>query len=129
MTLHRVSRYTMALALLALPAVAGAQGFGLNEIGSCALARGYAATAMPCDDASSIYWNPGALQRARGWSVYAGAAAIQINGDFIQDTTFRTYEGDVPTAEILCAASEADLWAAARGLGPHHLRSLFQSLT
>ncbi len=100
MTLHRVSRYTMALALLALPAVAGAQGFGLNEIGSCALARGYAATAMPCDDASSIYWNPGALQRARGWSVYAGAAAIQINGDFIQDTTFRTYEGDVPTAVV-----------------------------
>lgn len=35
----------------------------------------------------------------------------------------------VVTAEILCAASESDLWAAARGLGPHHLRSLFQSLT
>lgn len=38
-------------------------------------------------------------------------------------------EQDVPTAEILCAASEADLWASARGLGPHHLRGLFQSLT
>ena len=35
----------------------------------------------------------------------------------------------VLTAEILCAASESDLWAAARGLGPHHLRGLFQSLT
>ncbi|HVX88451.1 MAG TPA: hypothetical protein VG940_05945 [Gemmatimonadales bacterium] len=35
----------------------------------------------------------------------------------------------VPTAEILCAASESDLWAAARGLGPHHLRGLLQSLT
>ena len=40
-----------------------------------------------------------------------------------------TGETPVPTAEILCAASESDLWAAARGLGPHHLRSLFQSLT
>ncbi|HTK55543.1 MAG TPA: hypothetical protein VL295_01880 [Gemmatimonadales bacterium] len=37
--------------------------------------------------------------------------------------------GPVLTAEILCAASESDLWASARGLGPHHLRSLFQSLT
>ncbi len=100
MTLHRVTRYTMALALLALPAVAGAQGFGLNEIGSCALARGYAATATPCDDASSIDWNPGAMPSARGWSVYGGAAIIQINGDFIQDTTFRQYEGDVPTAVV-----------------------------
>lgn len=35
----------------------------------------------------------------------------------------------VPTAEILCAATESDLWAAARGLGPHHLRGLLQSLT
>jgi hypothetical protein len=38
-------------------------------------------------------------------------------------------ETPVPTAEILCAASESDLWAAARGLGPHHLRGLLQSLT
>lgn len=37
--------------------------------------------------------------------------------------------GDVPTAEILYAANESDLWASARGLGPHHLRGLFQSLT
>ena len=35
----------------------------------------------------------------------------------------------LPTAEILCAATESDLWAAARGLGPHHLRGLLQSLT
>jgi hypothetical protein len=35
----------------------------------------------------------------------------------------------VLTAEILCASTESDLWASARGLGPHHLRSLFQSLT
>lgn len=35
----------------------------------------------------------------------------------------------VATAEILCAAYEADLWASARGLGPHHLRGLYLSLT
>jgi long-chain fatty acid transport protein len=86
--------------MLALPAAAGAQAFGLNEIGSCALARGFAATAAPCDDASTIYWNPGALPRTPGWSVYGGATAIKINGDFTQDTTLRRYEGDVPTAVV-----------------------------
>lgn len=35
----------------------------------------------------------------------------------------------ISTAEILCAATESDLWASARGLGPHHLRGLLQSLT
>ncbi len=100
MTLHRASRYTLALALLALPAAAGAQAFGLNEIGSCALARGFAVTATPCDDGSSIYWNPGAMPRNRGWTVSGGAAIIKIDGDFIQDTTFRRYEGDVPTAVV-----------------------------
>ena len=100
MTLHRASRYTLALALLALPAAAGAQGFGLSEIGSCALARGFAATAAPCDDGSSVYWNPGAMPRARGWTASGGAAIIQINGDFIQDTTNLRYEGDVPIAVV-----------------------------
>ena len=38
-------------------------------------------------------------------------------------------DGECHTAEILCAAHEADLWAAARGLGPHHLRGLYSSLT
>jgi long-chain fatty acid transport protein len=100
MTLHRASRYTLMLALLALPAAAGAQAFGLNEIGSCALARGFAATASPCDDASSIYWNPGAMPRARGWTVSGGAAIIKIDGSFVQDTTGREWEGDVPTAVV-----------------------------
>jgi long-chain fatty acid transport protein len=100
MTLHRASRYTLALALLALPAAAGAQAFGLNEIGSCALARGFATTALPCDDGSSIYWNPGAMPRNRGWTVSAGAAIIKIDGSFLQDTTFTRFNADVPTQVV-----------------------------
>ena len=100
MTVHRVSRFTFALALLSLPAVAGAQAFGLNEIGSCAVARGFATTSIPCDDASSIYWNPGAMPSSRGYSVYGGAAIIKIDGDFTQDTTGRRWSGDVPTAVV-----------------------------
>jgi len=100
MTLHRVSRYSLALALFVLPAAAGAQAFGLNEIGSCALARGFATTSLPCDDASSIYWNPGAMPGKRGFSLYGGAAIIKIGGSFTQDTTHMEYQGDVPTAIV-----------------------------
>ncbi|HSC59008.1 MAG TPA: hypothetical protein VLC11_05550 [Gemmatimonadales bacterium] len=32
------------------------------------------------------------------------------------------------TAEIFCAASEAELWQAVRGLGSHHVRDLYRSL-
>ena len=99
MTLHRASRFTLALAL-ALPAVAGAQGFALNEIGTCAISRGFANTAAPCDDASSVYWNPGMMPRARGLQVYGGATSIKINGSFTRDTSGATYNAEAPTAIV-----------------------------
>ena len=97
MKLHRATRFALALGLLGLPAVASAQGFGLNEIGSCALARGFATTSAPCDDGSSIYWNPGAIPKKQGLTALAGVAAISLDGSFTQDTTFKTYDMDVST--------------------------------
>ncbi len=100
MTLHGASRYSLAFALLALPAVASAQAFGLNEIGSCALARGFAVTGAVCDDASTIYWNPGAMPSRNGFSFYGGAAIIKLDGAFTRDTSFRRYEATAPTAAV-----------------------------
>jgi long-chain fatty acid transport protein len=100
MSSARTSRYTLALALLGLPTLAGAQAFGLNEIGSCATARGFAATAAPCNDASSLYWNPGAMPRKQGFSLYGGVAAIAVSGDFTQDTSRNRYQADVPTSFV-----------------------------
>jgi long-chain fatty acid transport protein len=99
---HRLTRYlTVAGSLLvALPAAARAQAFGINEIGTCAASRGFAVTGSPCNDASSIFWNPGMLPATKGWHVLAGAAAIFIGGSFTQDTTFQKFEGDVPTALV-----------------------------
>ena len=84
---------------LAVPVVAAhAQGFGLNEIGSCAIARAGANTSAPCADASSLYWNPGAVSSVpAGTSIYAGGSAISVKGNFKQDVTGRQYDGDVPT--------------------------------
>jgi long-chain fatty acid transport protein len=88
-----------AAAVCALPAAqraAGAQGFGLNEIGSCAIGRGFATTGAPCEDASVLYWNPAAATRLRGLSVYGGVTGIQVKGSFTQDVSGRKHEGDVP---------------------------------
>ena len=80
-----------------LPASVEAQAFGLNEIGSCAVARGFATTASPCADASTIYWNPAAATSLAGWNVTAGAAAISLKGSFRQDSTGRTFDSNAPT--------------------------------
>jgi len=99
---HRLTRYLAVIGsvALAVPVSAPAQAFGINEIGTCAASRGFAVTGSPCKDASSIFWNPGAATRQKGWNVLAGAAVIMINAEFQQDTTFREYESEVPTAIV-----------------------------
>jgi long-chain fatty acid transport protein len=95
---HRLTRYlTLAASLSLAPALAGAQGFGVNEIGTCAASRGFAVTGSPCKDASTVFWNPAATGALTGWNFLAGAAVIDIGGSFTEDTTFRVFEGDVPT--------------------------------
>jgi long-chain fatty acid transport protein len=96
MDLRRLAPGLAALALLATPAAARAQGFGLNEIGSCAIGRGFAVTGSPCADASYVYWNPGAGTLQQGWSVLAGLATVSVDGGFVSDTTGRVDRADVP---------------------------------
>jgi long-chain fatty acid transport protein len=96
MNVHRGTRYCLTLAVLLAPALAGAQGFGLNEIGSCAVARASATTATGCRDASAIYWNPAALSSLQGNQILVGLASIAVSGDFTQDTTGRRFNGDIP---------------------------------
>src|SRR5581483_8803331 len=74
-----------------------AQGFGVNEIGACAVGRGFAVTASPCRDASTIFWNSAAATSIDGWNVAAGVSAIAVNGSFTQDTTGRKFDSKVPT--------------------------------
>ena len=101
MQLRRGSRYWLALTALTFAGSAlRAQGFGLNEISTCGLGRGYAAVASGCHDASAIYWNPAAAATLDGWNWVVGASSIAVDGKFVQDTTFRTYKGDVPTAIV-----------------------------
>ena len=96
----RLTGVSWCFALVAgcgIPSALSAQGFGLNEIGSCAVARAQAATGAPCQDASVIYWNPAAATMLKGWSAYAGVAAVNVDGSFTQDTTAAVFPGEVPT--------------------------------
>ena len=93
----RPGRYFAFLTALAAPAALHAQGFGLNEIGSCAVARASATTGAPCEDASALFWNPAYGTRLKGTSVYGGLAAIQVAGDFTTDSSGQQYRGNVPT--------------------------------
>jgi long-chain fatty acid transport protein len=97
-TRPRATVLGLALTLAGVsPANAWAQGFGLNEIGTCAEARGFANTGAPCHDASSIYWNPAATASLPGFSIYGGASAIRLLGGFKQDSTRHQYNANVPT--------------------------------
>jgi long-chain fatty acid transport protein len=100
MTFRPALRPLLALAVLLAPGAAGAQGFGVNEIGSCAVARSYAVAGAPCADASTIFWNPGFAATLRGWSVLAGIAAIDLAGDFERDTLGTMYETKAPIAPV-----------------------------
>jgi long-chain fatty acid transport protein len=91
----------VALALLvAAPGRAEAQAFQLNDVGSCATARGYATTGAPCKDASDIYWNPGAATDLSGFSFYGGSAVLRVMGSFTADTTGHKYNSNAPISAI-----------------------------
>ena len=98
MNLTRHGWYYVAIATLLSPMAAPAQGFGLNEIGSCAVARGFAVTGSPCRDASVIYWNPAAAALLSGNSLVIGGASIGVKGAFNRDSSLGRFPSDVPAA-------------------------------
>ena len=65
---------------LVLPGALHAQAFGLNEIGSCAIARGLRDDGVALQDASTIYWNSAAAAWLHGWNVSGGVASVAVNG-------------------------------------------------
>lgn len=101
MLLRRATRSLLwSTAAVLLPAIAGGQGFALNEIGSCAIGRGFAVTGGGCIDASLLFWNPAGLARLDGGNALIGVSAIQLNGGFTRDTTAKRFESDVPLAIV-----------------------------
>lgn len=119
----KVARVALSFALLACSASGAirAQAFELNEIGTCAIARGMAATGATCNDPSLIYWSPAATVTLPGWSAYVGVAGIRVTGSFTADTTGREDRADVPIEfpphVFVNYTSKSGRWAA--GLGAY----------
>lgn len=102
MEMQRYHRLFLAVcaSLTFAPGVAHAQAFGLNEIGSCAFSRGFAATSAPCNDASSIFWNPAATAGLKGNTILAGAAVIAVNAKFTRDSALGSHKSDISPAMV-----------------------------
>jgi len=105
MTLHRATRFMLALALLELPAAAGAQAFALNEIGSCALARGFATTSAPCDDASEHLLESGQDAERPRMVGYGGAAIIALRAPSPRTRRSRVRERTSPRRSFRISSS------------------------
>jgi long-chain fatty acid transport protein len=78
-----------ALALLALPRTATAQGYSVNEHSACATARGGTAVASPCPDGSAMVYNPAGLTHLKKGEniIAAGVTLIMPSGGFTNDNT------------------------------------------
>jgi long-chain fatty acid transport protein len=99
--LRRATRSLLwSSAAVLVPAFAGAQGFALNEIGSCAIARGFAVTGGACKDASTLFWNPAGAAQLPGTSALVGISGIMLDGAFTRDTTRKRYETDIAPAWV-----------------------------
>lgn len=81
----RMAVLTFSICLVLIPAVALGQGFGIYEQGACAMSRGGAGVAEPCQDGSAIYMNPAGLAGRKGIIVGTGGMLIFGSGTFTSD--------------------------------------------
>jgi len=77
------------VALAGAPVALPAQGFSVNEHGTCAMGRAGTGVAAPCDDGSAMFFNPaGVASVPRGRTqISAGGVFIAPSGGFTQDAT------------------------------------------
>ncbi len=88
-------RFPVWLAVCGLVAFAGApaslaaQGYSVNEHGSCAMGRAGTGVAAPCADGSAIFFNPAGIAGAAPgqWVVSAGVTGIAPRGGFTDEAT------------------------------------------
>jgi long-chain fatty acid transport protein len=77
----------LVLAFCGTSAPARAQGFGLYEQGTCAMGRAGAGVASPCDDGSSVFFNPAGLALDPKTVVSAEITGVAPRGTFTDSTT------------------------------------------
>ncbi|MFQ5703679.1 MAG: OmpP1/FadL family transporter [Gemmatimonadales bacterium] len=119
-----MSRYFAALvgaaaAVAALPGAGTAQGFAVNEHGSCAMGRAGTGVAMPCNDGSGIWSNPAGIAGQKGFTLSGGLTIIDALGSFTDDLQGRKDDLDndpIPVPHLYFVAGVTDKVSAGIGL-------------
>ena len=78
-------RFALLLCAGVIPSLGAAQGFGVYEHNTCAMARAGVTAASPCADGSAIYFNPAGLAGMTGMHFSAGVTLIGAQGSFTDD--------------------------------------------
>ncbi len=79
--MRRFARYALFV-FAAVPLSLSAQGFAVNELGTCSMGRGGVAAATPCADGSAMWYNPAALTSITGTTFSGSVTAIMPHGGF-----------------------------------------------
>lgn len=117
-----LTRWTLG-GLVALIGSAGsldAQGYSVNEHGSCAMGRAGTGVASPCPDGSAMFFNPAGLALMPGGKSVAsiGATLIAPSGGFTSDLGNKTElkKKVIPVPAVYFAHGFSDHVAAGIGL-------------
>jgi long-chain fatty acid transport protein len=90
-----------ALLLFAgVPSLVAAQGFGVYEHNTCAMARAGVTAASPCADGSAIYFSPAGLAGLSGTHFSAGVTLIGAHGNFTDDFLAHKTDLDNPLIPV-----------------------------
>jgi long-chain fatty acid transport protein len=90
-----------ALLLFAgVPSLALAQGFGVYEHNTCAMARAGVTAAAPCADGSAIFFSPAGLAGLSGTHLTAGVTLIGAQGSFTDDFLAHKTDLDNPLIPV-----------------------------
>src|SRR5881296_2043433 len=82
--MRRSVRYALCL-FAGLPALLGAQGFGIYEQGACSMGRAGTGVAAPCTDGSAMFFNPAGLAGLTGGHITVGVTLLDVEGGFTDD--------------------------------------------
>ncbi|HYT03249.1 MAG TPA: outer membrane protein transport protein [Gemmatimonadales bacterium] len=95
-------RYAVSVLWLVagLPALLGAQGFGIYEQGTCAMGRAGTGVAAPCSDGSAMFFNPAGLAGLKGGRATVGVTLLDVKGGFTDDIFQQKSDLDNPLIAV-----------------------------
>lgn len=122
--MRRIVATAVAIALAATGSAAFAQGFAVNEHGTCAMSRGGTGVAKPCADGSAMFFNPAGLVAHPGFTLSVGVVDIAAHGNFTADSTHAVTalnNSPIPVPHVYAAYAHGSFAAGVGLFAPYGL--------